>query len=269
MGAMLVAPVLGLAVGLVLALTGAGGAILAVPLLLFVLHLPLAQAAPISLLAVAISAALGAFLAWRRRTLRYRAAAVMSVAGLLMAAPGQWLAQRVPERPLTVVFAVVLALAAARSLHQASIELKGTRSERPRQALCRRNPETGRLHWTSPCAIALAATGALTGLLSGMLGVGGGFVLVPALMLFTDLPMQMVVATSMGAIALVSTGAAALAAWHGQVLWAVGAPFAAGAIAGLVAGRLWAQRIAGPRLQQGFGVLSLLVAAGLVLRATL
>jgi uncharacterized protein len=265
----LLAPALGLGVGLVLALTGAGGAILAVPMLLFALHLPLAQAAPISLLAVAISTGLGAFLAWRRRALRYRAAGVMAAAGLVTAPLGQWLAQRVPERPLTMLFAVVLVIAATRTLRQAARELKGTRAERPPEVPCRLDLQVGRLRWTPTCALALGATGALTGLMSGLLGVGGGFVLVPAMMLFTDLPMQAVVATSMGVIALVSAGAATLAAWHGQVLWQVGAPFALGAIAGQALGRVWAQRLGGPRLQQGFGVLSLLVAAGLVVRAAL
>lgn len=265
----LVAAGLGIAVGLVLALTGAGGAILAVPLLLFGLHLPLAQASPISLLAVAISAGLGAFLAWRKRTLRYRAAGVMAAAGLVVAPFGQWLAHRVPERPLTVVFAVVLALAAARTLRQAAHELHGRQSARRLQALCRRNPDTGRLRWTSPCALALALTGASAGLLSGLLGVGGGFVLVPALMLLTDLPMQAIVATSMGVIALVSSGAAGLAALQGEVAWAVALPFAGGAVAGIVVGRMGAARLAGPRLQQGFALVSLLAAAGLVLRAAL
>jgi uncharacterized membrane protein YfcA len=55
----------------------------------------------------------------------------------------------------------------------------------------------------------------------------------------------------------------------GQVPWAVALPFAGGAIAGLLAGRLFADRLSGPRLQQGFAILSLLIAAGLVLRAAL
>jgi uncharacterized protein len=265
----LLAPTLGLAVGFVLALTGAGGAILAVPLLLFGLHLTVAEAAPISLLAVALAAGVGAVLALRARTLRYRAAGVMASAGLLMAPVGQWLAQRVPERPMTALFAAVLAVAAVRTLLQANRELRGKELSRPAGTPCRRDPATGRLRWTGACAGVLVFTGALTGLLSGLLGVGGGFVLVPALLLLTDLTMQGVIATSMGVIAMVSMGAAGLAAAQGHVAWQVAAPFAAGAVAGLLAGRAWAQRLRGPRLQQGFAVVSLLVAAGLVARAAL
>jgi uncharacterized membrane protein YfcA len=263
----LLAPALGLLVGGVLALTGAGGGILAVPLLVFGLGLPLAQAAPISLLTVALAAGLGAFLAWRRRVLRYRAAGVMALAGLLAAPVGQGLAQRLPERPLLLVFAAVLALAAARTLHQARLELRGSIAKRRTSAPCRRDPATGRLHWTSPCALALAATGAGAGFLSGLLGVGGGFVLVPALLLLSDLAMESVVATSMGVIALVSSGAAAWAALQGQVLWWAALPFGAGALTGLLLGRAGARHLAGPRLQQGFGGVSLLVAAGMALRA--
>jgi uncharacterized membrane protein YfcA len=262
-------PLLGLLVGLVLALTGAGGAILAVPLLLFGLHLTVAQAAPISLLAVALAAGVGAVLALRARTLRYRAAGVMAAAGLAMAPVGLWLSHRLPERPLTVLFAAVLVAAATRTLLQANRELRGEDPARPAATPCRRDPATGRLHWTPRCAGVLVLTGAVTGLLSGLLGVGGGFVLVPALLLLTDLTMQGVIATSMGVIALVSMGAAAFAAVQGHVAWAVAAPFAGGAVAGLLAGRAWAQHLRGPRLQQGFALVSLLVAAGLVVRAAL
>jgi len=269
MAAWLLAPLLGVAVGAVLALTGAGGAILAVPLLLFGLHLGVAQAAPISLLAVALSAAVGAFLAWRARTLRYRAAAVMAASGLAFAPVGQWLSHVLPARTLTLLFAAVLVLAAVRTLVQARRELSGKPAERSQAAPCRLDPATGRLRWTPHCAGVLVLAGAATGLLSGLLGVGGGFVLVPALMLFTDLAMPSVVATSMGVIALVSLGAASLAAAQGQVAWVVAAPFALGAVGGMVAMRAWAQRLRGPRLQQGFAVLSLAVAAGLVLRVAL
>ena len=260
-------PLLGLLVGLVLALTGAGGAILAVPLLLFGLHLSVAQAAPISLLTVALAAGVGAALALRARTLRYRAAGVMAAAGLAMAPLGQWLAHRLPERPLTVLFAAVLAIAASRTLLQANRELRGEDAARPLATPCRRDPATGRLRWTGRCAGVLVLTGGLTGLLSGLLGVGGGFVIVPALLLLTDLTMQGVVATSMGVIALVSMGAAGFAAAQGHVAWEVAAPFAAGAVGGLLAGRLWAGHLRGPRLQQGFALVSLCVSGALVLRA--
>ena len=76
--AQFVASGLGLVVGFILSLTGAGGAILSVPLLVFSLHLTVAQAAPVGLLAVCVSAGVGALLALRAGILRYRAAGFMA-----------------------------------------------------------------------------------------------------------------------------------------------------------------------------------------------
>jgi uncharacterized membrane protein YfcA len=261
-----VAPALGLFVGFVLALTGAGGAILAVPLLVFGLHLTMAQAAPVGLLAVAVAAALGAALGLRAKVLRYRAAGVMAVAGLVASPAGLWLGQRLPNAPLSVLFAVVLAIVATRTYRRASRELRGEPLARPAAPPCRLDPAQGRLHWNVPCARALLLAGAGAGFLSGLLGVGGGFVLVPTLLAFTDLPMKAVVATTMGVLALVWAGGVLTAGAAGQVPWAIAWPFAAGAVAGLLVGRLFADRLSGPRLQQGFALLSLAIALAMLIR---
>lgn len=265
----LMPPLLGVGVGAVLALTGAGGAIIAVPLLVFGLHLGLAQAAPIGLLAVALAAGVGAVLGWRQGLLRYKAAAFMAACGLLLTPAGLWLAQRIPNAPLTALFALVLAGVSVRMLRQAARDLRGQGEDdgARNSAPCLLDEGTGRLRWTPRCAARLALAGATAGLLSGLLGVGGGFVLVPALLSVSNLPMKAIVATSMGVLALVSSGAVAQAALAGQVPWALALPFAAGALVGLLTGRLFAARLAGPRLQQGFAVMALAIAAGLLVRA--
>jgi hypothetical protein len=124
----------------------------------------------------------------------------------------------------------------------------------------------GRLVWTRPCAQALAFTGAVAGALSGLLGVGGGFVIVPALTRFTELSARSVVATSLAVIALASIGAVGAAAWHGAIDWAVAAPFATGSVLASLLARLIAARMAGPRLQQGFAIVSAGVAVLLLVR---
>ncbi len=242
---------LGLIVGLILALTGAGGAILAVPLLVFGLHLTMVQAVPSALFAVALSAALGALIALRRGLLRYKAALLIGAVGILFAPLGLWTAHHVPNTPLSILFAVVLGLVALRMYLQARRELSGrtTASTRPPPP-CLLDPAIGRLRWTVPCARALAWSGAVAGFLSGLLGVGGGFVIVPALRRYTDLEMPSVVATSLAVMALVTGGGVATAALTGHVEWNIASPFAAGAIAGMQSGRLIANRIKGPRLQQ-------------------
>lgn len=122
---------------------------------------------------------------------------------------------------------------------------------------CVLNPLQGRLRWTLPCARALAFTGMLSGLLSGLLGVGGGFVIIPALGRYTNLDMKSMVATSLAVIALVSSGSLLTASLSGVMQWAVGAPFALGALLGLLGGRQVAQRLAGPRLQQAFALVGI------------
>ena len=131
---------------------------------------------------------------------------------------------------------------------------------------CVLDARDGRLVWTRPCAQALAVTGVAAGLLSGLLGVGGGFVIVPALTRFTELSARSVVATSLAVIALGSIGGVGAAAWHGAIAWDIALPFAAGSVLASLLARVIARRVAGPRLQQGFAVVSACIAALLLMR---
>jgi hypothetical protein len=257
---------MGAVVGVVLALTGAGGGILAVPLLVFGLHLQMAEAAPVGLLAVGVAAALGAVLGLREGIVRYRAALMIGVTGMLVAPLGVQLSHRLPNGPVMMLFAAVLAWVAWRSWRQG--RTAGPTAPARARPVCAMDPQTGRLSWRAPCAALLALTGALSGLLSGLLGVGGGFVIVPMLGSISDVPKHGVVATSMAVIALVSVGGVLGAASQGSMNWTVAAPFAAGAAVALVAGRQLSRRWSGARLQQAFGVLAGLVAALMLLRAT-
>jgi hypothetical protein len=256
---------LGALVGLTLALTGAGGGILAVPLLVFSLHLGLAESAPVGLLAVGLASAVGAVLGLREGRVRYRAAMVIGGAGMLLAPLGVWLAQRVPNGPLTVIFALVLGWSAwgmylrSRMVHSAQVA-------RATQPPCVRNPCTGRFIWTRPCTMALASTGMASGMLSGLLGVGGGFVIVPALTRYSDLGADSIVSTSLAVIALVSVSGVASATLHGSMPWPIAWPFAVGAMVALLAGRRLAERFSGPTLQRCFAVLSAMVSLVLLAR---
>jgi uncharacterized protein len=259
--------VLGSLVGLLLALTGAGGGILAVPLLVFALHLGLAEAAPIGLLAVGLAAAMSASLGLRDGIVRYRAALLMGGLALVLAPLGVVAAQRVPNAPLTIAFAAVLMLSAWRMWQRARHALR-PQSGAPVQATlpCVLDARDGRLVWTRPCAQALAFTGAVAGILSGLLGVGGGFVIVPALTRFTELSARSIVATSLAVIALASIGGVGAAAWKGTIAWDIALPFAVGSVFASLLARAIAARVAGPRLQQGFAIVSIGVAALLLAR---
>ncbi len=261
-----IAPALALAlgsvIGLVMALTGAGGGVLAIPLLVFGLQLGVQAAAPVGLVAVGLAAVLGAGLGLRQGIVRYRAAALIGAIGMLMAPLGVDLAQRLPNRPLLGAFALVLFYTAWRLLKRPD-----QAAPLPSAVLCRVNPKDQRLTWTRPCARALAGTGLIAGLLSGLLGVGGGFVIIPALKRHTDLDIRSIQATSLAVIALVSMSGIAAAALHGPVLWAVALPFATGAMLALLIGRRIAQQLDAQRLQQAFAWLSALVAVLMLARA--
>jgi uncharacterized membrane protein YfcA len=255
---------LGGVVGLLLALTGAGGGILAVPLLVFVLHLGLAEAAPIGLLAVGLAAAMGAALGLRDGIVRYRAALLIGGIAMGLAPLGVLAAQHIPNAPLTIAFATVLGWSAWRMWRRSRQPAQDVSAHDP--LACVLDARDGRLVWTRPCAQALAFTGVAAGALSGLLGVGGGFVIVPALTRFTELSARSVVATSLAVIALASVGGVGAAALHGSIEWGIALPFAAGSIAASLLARLVAQRVAGPRLQQGFALVSAAVALLLLAR---
>ena len=254
--ALIVAGILGLIVGVILALTGAGGGILAVPLLVFGAGLGVAEAGPIGLLAVGMAAALGAALGLKAGVVRYKASMLIAGTGMLASPLGVWLAHSMDHRWLTGLFGIVLLFVAFKTFVQARDRRVGDDSAAAKAPPCVRSPATGRFIWTMPCARALGLSGAFTGALSGLLGVGGGFVMVPALTRFTDLEMKSVVATSLAVIAFISVAGVAASALAGKVEWVVALPFSAGALAGMAGGRLIAARLAGAHLQKSFALVA-------------
>lgn len=256
---------LGALVGLVLAFTGAGGGVLSIPLLVLVLHQPLSQAAPVGLLAVGLAAALGAALGLRQGIVRYRAALLIGLMGMLAAPVGVWLAHRLPATPLLIGMAGLLAWLGWRAWRDST--LPGGESARLAQVPCQVVAPGEPLKWTAPCARALATTGLQSGLLSGLVGVGGGFVIVPALQRHTDLDLRSVQATSLAVIALVSVSGVGAAIGHGAVSLALALPFAGGAMVALLIGRRWADRLPTAWMKRGFAALCLLTAGLMLARA--
>ena len=284
MDPILLTVLLGAVIGLVLALTGAGGGVLAIPLLVFALHLNVQQAAPVGLLAVGVSALVGAGLGLRQGIVRYRAALLIGCTGMLVAPLGVALAQRLPNRPLLAAFSLLLVFVAWRTLKRARATASRAEidaldapagesvSETPSQPLgpttpCHVKSSDGRLDWTLPCARSLGLTGVISGLLSGMLGVGGGFVIIPALSRYTDLDLHSIQATSLAIIALVSASAVGASALHGSIPWSVALPFTAGSVLALLVGRPFARRLDRGVLQAIFAWLTVLVAVLLLARA--
>lgn len=261
---MLMVLLLGVLIGVVLGLTGAGGGILGVPALVAGLGWSMQQAAPVALVAVACSSAVGAFEGWRRGLVRYRASLLMALAGVPFSSLGLWIAHQASQVWLTGLFAVAMLLAAGRMWRRHD-EL-----ERPSPGWARINPETGRFNWNLATAGLLGSIGALTGLLTGLLGVGGGFVIVPALRRFTNLSMHGVVATSLLTIALVGSGSVLSALAHGISMPAgITLGFAAATALGALGGRWLSRRWSQAQVQRGFALVLMAVALGMLAKTAM
>ncbi len=258
---MLTLCLLGIVVGLLMGLTGAGGGILAVPLLVFFTRIPVTTAAPLALTAVAVAASIGALAGLRQGMLRYRAACVMAAVGVVMAPLGLWVAHQLENRLLMCVFALLLLVVAAENLVQ-----KNRLASVEHQA-CLLDPATGKLRWTSRCSLSLMGAGGVAGFLSGLVGVGGGFVIVPALGRLSNLSMHSVIPTSLAVIALVSLSSLGSALLWGSFDIRLALPFVAGAMLGMLAGRRWTQCLTARSLKRGFAVVAATVAVMMVVRA--
>ena len=131
---------------------------------------------------------------------------------------------------------------------------------------CQRDA-AGVLILNSRCAVLLLVAGVLTGLLSGVFGVGGGFVIVPALVLFSGMSIHRAVGTSLMVIALVSVSGVGSQLWSGRAISpVVTLLFVTGGIAGLFAGQQIGRRLSGPVLQRLFVFAILAVAVFVIVR---
>jgi hypothetical protein len=270
---------LGLFVGFVLAITGAGGAILSLPLLVFFLHLKMIDAAPISLMAIMLSAGLAAGLGLRSGIVRYKAATLLATFGVLCAPLGVYVAHQLPEKALAILFSIVLLIVSWRSFQkfQTPTLLIGDDCDDPNgcddaekeEPACAVNPATSKLFWTAPCTKRLILTGGFSGFLSGLLGVGGGFIIVPTLHSISNLETKMIVATSLAVIALVSMASALSYAGHCIILWGIAVPFVSAAVIGMILGRMLHSKIPSHMSVLIFGILSLSIAVLMLIKTVI
>lgn len=255
----------GAIVGLSLGLTGGGGAIFAVPLLVYGLGVPAREAVAVSLAAVGSTSLVGFLHRWKSGEVEIRTGLMFAGAGMLGAPFGAWLAGLLPETVLLLGFAGLMILVAVRLWQQASRPQSDPETcpnpEAQDGPTCQRDA-AGRLILTSRCAILLLALGITTGVLSGLFGVGGGFVIVPALVLFSGMSMHRAVGTSLMVIALVSVSGITAQLMAGRTIpLELTALFVLGGVVGLFAGQQIGRRLPAPALQKVFVVAILAVAA--------
>ncbi|GAA2223904.1 sulfite exporter TauE/SafE family protein [Streptomyces amakusaensis] len=240
----------GAVVGLALGGLGGGGGVLAVPALIYLLGFSPAAATTAGLIIVAVTSLVSLVARARDGEVRWRAGLLFAGAGIGPAALGGYAAGRVPGPVLTAAFAVIAALAAWRML---------------RPSAPGGHPDEGRESPPVRPARALGA-GAGLGAVTGVLGVGGGFLAVPALVSVVGLRMKAAVGTSLLVIAITSTAALTTRAGTADGLdWAVVAPFTGAAILGAWDGKRLAARLSGDRLRRVFAYVLLAVAAFMLL----
>lgn len=248
--------ILGLIVGVLFGLTGNGGSTLAVPLLVYALHLRPHAAVCTSMIAVGAMAGVRAVQTTRGNGIDKRLGWQLAFGGLAGAPVGALIGRYLPERWLLLVFATLVLIVAMRLWIQKAHITPEVSSQSP----------DAKTHvqqfWL------LAALGFGTGVLSGLLGVGGGFILIPGLVLLGGLEIHRAMATAMFAVALVSVAAMAAHFFAGQrVSLETTGLFTLGGLMGLWPGSWLAARIPGVWLARVLAVGLLLLGAFIVVHS--
>jgi uncharacterized membrane protein YfcA len=224
----LLALLCGSLVGLALGLVGGGGSILAVPLLLYVVgirdpHVAIGTSA----LAVGVNAIVNMLGHWRRGTVKWPCATAFAVSGMLGAACGSTLGKAFDGSRLLLLFACVMIVIGVAML-------------RPRASggdpSVRINPAI---------AVRLLSVGFVAGAISGFFGIGGGFLIVPGIMLGSGMPILNAIGSSLLSVGAFGLTTAANYAWSGLIDWRVAAEFILGGALGGLAGIRLAVRLAG------------------------
>jgi len=258
---------IGLVIGSVLGLTGAGGSVFAVPLLIFLLDLSVPDAVGVAMGAVAASAIYGTLNNWRSDSVLWIQAGLLGLSGVIAAPLGRWLGSYADDKLILLGFSLLAITIAVRMLWQAHSDPDSSRVLRSSDlrsgervaAICRMSP-TGQFQWGMRCVSGLLISGAVVGLLTGLFGVGGGFLIVPLLIYLTQVSIQQAIATSLVIIAAVSSSGFASYLLEGSpIAISVLLLIALGGIAGMAAGQMLGRHLAGPRLQQIFALSLILI----------
>lgn len=250
---MIVAVVAGLVIGALVGLLGGGGSILAVPALVYAAGQDLPQAVATSLLVVGITSLVALLPRLRERQIAWRIAVLFGAAGAATAFAGASVNRLLPDDVVLALFAALMIGAGVRML-----------AEKPATgAACA--VDGGRVNWRR-CLPRTLAGGLVVGFLTGLLGVGGGFLIIPVLVIVLGLPMTTAIGTSLVIIA--ANSAAGFAAHAGEAPLDVPitvAFTAAAVVTALAAGRL-GSRLDTTRLRRWFAYLVFTVAAGILVQ---
>jgi uncharacterized protein len=232
-----IALVLALLVGAALGLLGGGGSILTLPILRYALGMPAHEAIAVSLFVVGATSVAALIPHARRQRVEWTTGAVFGAAGMIGAYLAGRFSKYLPPTLLLLGFGLMMLATGFAMLRRRS----PTKATSPR--------EDGRTLQLAK----ILGEGLVVGAVTGMVGAGGGFLVVPALVLLGGLPMQTAVGTSLLVIAMKSFAGFAGFWGHTSITWPIALPLAAAAVLGSVAGSALAARVSARSLQASFG----------------
>ncbi|HEX5614484.1 MAG TPA: sulfite exporter TauE/SafE family protein [Acidimicrobiia bacterium] len=250
MRALLASP-LGFLIGLSLGALGGGGSILAVPALVYVAGQDPKEAVATSLVIVATVSLFGLVAHWRAGRVRVQAGVAFSAAGVAGSLVGSAANGAVDPDVLLLAFAAVMVVAAVAMVR------RPIPRERPAPAGGTRLATRER----SATVVKVLVAGSFVGLMTGFFGVGGGFVIVPALVLALRFPMRDAVGTSLLVIAINALVALAARLGSGHLQWEVIVPFVVAGVGGVLTGSRLAAALHPDRLVRALAVVLVVVAA--------
>lgn len=228
--------------GLSLGLFGSGGSIVAMPVLVYVAGVPAVRAVGMSLAIVGGTSLLGAMLNARQGAFSWRAAAFFAASGIPGALVGSRFTHFLSAPVLMLVFGIVMVIV-------------GTRMGQNREVYTSANA----------CRpLRCLTAGGTVGLLTGFLGVGGGFLILPALVLFAGLELKTAIGTSLGVIAMNCLGGLAGQLLYVKFDWGITLGFLAAAVGGMLAGTALTARLPARLLRQTFAIGVMVLGAVLI-----
>jgi uncharacterized protein len=237
---------LSILIGVSLGMLGGGGSILTVPILTYVANMSPKSAIASSLLVVGVTSATAAISHARAGRIRWRTGLVFGAAGMVGAFAGGRVAAYIPGRVLMIAFGVMMAVTAVAMI----------RKPRTLQA-----PVDGELPIGK-----VVVEGIVVGIVTGIVGAGGGFLVVPALVLLGGLGMQTAVGTSLIVISMKSFAGLAGHLDHVDLDWSVTLVVTASAVIGSLVGGHLVGRIPPAALRRGFGFFIIAMAALVLLK---
>lgn len=265
--------ILGTLVGLSLGLTGGGGSLFAVPLLIYVSGIQPQLATTVSLAAVASMSAFGAIEAGINKMVEWRASLIFVIGGIIFAPVGVHIATHLGDTVIVTSFAVLMLIIAVSMWYRASkqpgqasiVRVNYNQDVEMNGAICKFDDNQA-IRLSAPCSVALVVCGGVTGILSGVFGVGGGFLIVPALTFITQLNIHRAVASSLFVISLIGISGVSAAVYQGRPIAVdVTVLFILGGLAGMLLGRLIVKRISSSLLQKVFAMFIFVIALGMLI----